>query len=113
MRSTNDASSACFRGSLSLWWARGERDRCGCVCRGPWGTRFRRVLAQYIGPNPQRQEGNRFRLGIEPSGETSGGVADQEVLGQRPEFVERGVDLAARIALDGAGRGRRPPRLDA
>ena len=31
---------------------------------GLGGTRFRRVLAQYTGPNPQRQEGNQFYLGI-------------------------------------------------
>jgi hypothetical protein len=31
---------------------------------GSWGTRFRRVLAQYTGPNSYRQEGNHSQLGI-------------------------------------------------
>jgi hypothetical protein len=78
---------------------------------GLGGTRFRRVLEQYTGPNPMRQEGNQFFLGIVRLRERSGRAADEEVLGQRTQLMEGRVDLTGRIALERArGRGRAPGR---
>ena len=81
---------------------------------GPGGTRFRRVLAQYTGPNPPRQEGNRFQSRNSAVwGNGQDALPIRKYWASAPSSWSVASIWPARIALDRAGRGRRSPGFDA
>src|SRR6478735_5878940 len=102
MRSTKDASSACFTGSLSLWRGKGRTGQVLMVSRVLGGPDFDGFWHSIRGQTPSAKReivlSRNRRLG-----ERSGRAADDEVLGQRTKLMEGRVDLTGRITLDRTG----------
>jgi len=97
-----------LHGLPSLWCGRGWNG-AWTRCAGGSGGPERRVLAQYTGPKPYRQEGNPVELADSRHLMLKPGLrfaADQKVVGERPELVNRGIDATAQIVFDRTGPRR-------
>src|SRR5690242_19335826 len=108
MRSTKDASSACFTGSLSLLGTRsGGAGGDPSLGGRPLGTAsISTGFGTVYGAKPQAPRGKSVRIASGPPGGTLGRAADQEVLREGQQLMHGGVRLLDRIALDGARRRR-------
>src|SRR6476660_2612043 len=113
MRSTKDASSACFTGPPLCARAAPIGNAC-VVSPGPWGGPISAGFGTVYGAKPLSPRGKSVlsTIGTNGGDERSASTQD-EVLGERAELVKRRVEPARGITLERAGRGRPAPRGDA